>query len=105
MKTVANGCRIVLISCVLVAASGCAGVTPHENFKEGLRLMVGYNIDTFRSRTRKTLLSESALANGNVEYRFLYRQDCTEIYEVDPKTRLIVRADFEGSERSCTIVP
>jgi hypothetical protein len=98
--------RGVLRVALLAFVTGCATVTPHENFKNNLRLRIGWSIDAqFYDLQREHLLSTMTLANGHLEYRYRQANDCVEIYEVDPKTRLIVRTDFEGSDKSCIIQP
>ena len=88
----------------------CTTATPHENFKNGLQLSVGWSIDSQGYSGEgypHLLLSQKTLQNSNLEYR--YEGDgfppCIHIFEVNPRTRIIVRADFEGTERNCYITP
>src|SRR5438046_1758934 len=84
----------------------CTGVTPSENFKNNLQRRVGRSFDIPRTDiTPELLLSTRVLGSGNIEYRYRYLGDCVQIYEVDPKTRIILRADAEGSATSCILPP
>ena len=91
---------------------GCTTVTPHENFKNNLQLYVGLTLNDelgFLENGRARLLSKKMLSNGNLEYRYAsasgYTPPCIIIYEINPERRIIVRADFEGTEKNCHIVP
>lgn len=94
---------LVAVGClsIMAAISSCAGVTPQENYARVIAAMVGTNID----RLKETPLSERYLGNGNVEYRYRYNQGCIEIYEVDPQTRIIKNASYEGSAKWCNLAP
>ena len=96
---------------VALSTSGCASVTPHENFKDQLNRKVGKNIDNlppFWARERD-LIQKKLLINGNVEYRYwgLSRglRSCQYIFEVEPKSRMIVNVRYEGKEFDCVINP
>jgi hypothetical protein len=87
-------------------ASCVTSVTPHDNFKNSLPLTVGTSIDLPRTNINpELLLSTRFLPNGNIEYRYRYLGDCVQKFEVNPKNKIIVRADFEGSETSCISPP
>lgn len=97
----------LLILLVVIAPSGCASVTPHENFKDQLYRKVGKNIDNlppFWARERD-LVDKKTLSNGNVEYRYQGIRSCQYMFEVGPKSRIIVNARFEGKEFDCVINP
>jgi len=57
----------------------------------------------------KDLISTRELPNGNVEKKYLegfgLQRPCIHVYEIDPKTDVIVRADFEGRDEDCVAVP
>ena len=87
-----------------IAGGGLA----HENFKRNLYRNTGKNLDEippYQFPQEKNLIGSVPLQNGNVENRYKFNKTCILIYEVDPKTRKIVGAGFEGSERDCSIVP
>jgi len=100
---------LVTIACVTTFPSaGCMSSTsPHENFLRALHMAVGRDI---RTHPRFSAFQRTDLPNGNSEYRLSRRilagtQPCTDIYEVDPKTYQVLRADFEGSPQDCVIPP
>lgn len=96
--------RVLAVLVVLCAA--CTTVTPHENFANILNGRVGESFDIPRTDLKPPLLlSERQLQNGNVEYRYRYLGDCVQIYEVEPSTRIIRRAAWKGSEKSCIVPP
>lgn len=87
---------------------GCSSITPHENFKESLHGAIGRNIDNVPSYLwphKEDLISSEPLPNGNMENRYKYLRSCILIFEIDPKTRTIVGARFEGKETDCVINP
>jgi hypothetical protein len=84
-----------------------SSTTPHENFLHSLLLSVGRDIRNFQDFDK---YRSHALANGNVQYQYTRRippgrHPCTTIYDVDPQTYKIVRADFKGSRDDCVIQP
>lgn len=90
-----------------MSALGCTNPTPHENYLQSLHLMVGKDI---RNHSRFDRMEQRTLPNGNAEYRFTGQigrqtQPCTDIYEVDPKTYIVLRADFAGTPADCVIAP
>lgn len=94
----------VLLACL--QQFGCALPTPHENFKRNLQTAVGSQANRsniFMDQSK--LLSEVRLPNGDIEYSYLYANDCVIKFVVDQVTQRIVRATFEGSEKSCQWVP
>ena len=91
---------------VILNATSCVVIMPHENFKNDLRLWVGANIDSPHYNIKpELLLSTRILDNGNIEYRYRYLGDCVRLFEVDPKSRIILRVGFEGSEKFCILPP
>lgn len=85
---------------------GCTLPTPHENFKRNLQTAVGSQANgsnIFMDQSK--FLSEIKLSNGDIEYSYIYATDCVMKFVVDQATQRIVRATFEGSERSCQWVP
>lgn len=84
---------------------GCASVTPQENFKDALHHEMGKNIDNSLWAPRKYLIGEKTLSNGNVEYRYQYLRSCQYMFEVEPKSRIIVNTRYEGEEFDCVINP
>jgi hypothetical protein len=88
-----------------VAFSGCASVTPQENFKDALYREIGKSVDNSLWAPRRYLISEKTMSNGNVEYRYQYLRSCRYMFEIEPKSRVIVNARFEGKEFDCVINP
>lgn len=91
----------------LVTSSACAGITAHENYLENLYGMVGRDIRNLVAFDR---MGRRTLANGNAEYRIAEQlgrrskhKPCTSIYEVDPKSYIVLRADWEGAPADCII--
>jgi hypothetical protein len=98
--------RAAIFISALVFEGCLSSTTPHENFRKNL-LTVGGDI---RNRNDYPRYERVNLANGNVEYRLTRRYPpgkglCTTIYEVDPKTFKILRADFLGSPDDCVLQP
>lgn len=68
--------------------------------------MVGTDI---RKHANFDQLERRALPNGNTEYRYTRRMGrgttnpCTSIYEVDPKTYIVVRTEFAGAPNDCVV--
>jgi hypothetical protein len=100
---------LATIACVTtLLILGCMSSTsPHENFLRNLYMSVGTDI---RSHSKFPAYQRTDLPNGNSEYRFSRRilsgrQPCTNIYEVDPKTYQVLKADFAGSPQDCAIQP
>lgn len=101
------------------AASGCGNwggkrYDPdywHENFVGGLGTNVGRNFDQLKYSgwdSRGILASTITLPNGHVEYTYdermgKYPRNCQYIFEVDPKTNLVVAARWMGDK--CILVP
>lgn len=93
---------IFISGCVLSAGS------PHDNFKEHLYFAIGERIDKerpFRIPFNEDLVGTKMLPNGNIENKYKYRGTCRYYYEINPKSKLIVGARFEGNEADCVIVP
>lgn len=113
--------RLTAISVMMLFFSNsCSSISPHENFKNALYgengwpSHIGESINERNPRAAlnpdpNALIDVSPLANGNVEYKYRHgfkarESSCRIIYEVDPTTRLIVAARFEGEE-DCVLVP
>lgn len=114
-----NGAAMLTVALLMVqifATQGCAvwTVSPHENFKAALygrspwSPRIGQNIDrTPRGifPVSEDLMEIHQLPNGNVEMKYRWWRSCRYFYEVEPKTRKIVGARFEGSEDDCRLIP
>jgi hypothetical protein len=92
---------------VTFTVTACTSTTPQENYARYIKRNIGENIDTsVRFSSGKVPISKRTLENGNIEYQYPYaRGKCIETYEVDSKTRIIVRASYVGSERACQLSP
>lgn len=101
---------MVALSVLTSILSGCAfsAGSPHENFKSHLYAEVGKSIENAPSyswRHEKDLIAAKSLPNGNIENKYRYRGSCVYFFEIDPKTRTIVGARFEGKETDCIVNP
>lgn len=100
--------QLIVITVLALVASGCPGLTPHENFKSHLRGEIGEIVDNAPSyswRNEKDKIDSRVLPNGNIENKYKYRGSCVYYFEITPKTRKIVGARFEGSEKDCVVNP
>jgi uncharacterized protein YceK len=102
----------VTIYCIvfltLVICSGCSSVRPHDNFVNQLNVMIGRNLDdipSYKWPREKDLIGSVKLPNGNIKNRYKYKGTCLYIFEINPKSRQIVGASFEGNESDCIINP
>jgi hypothetical protein len=90
---------------------------PHENFIEILHSQIGHKwneMPSYQFPSEEHLISSRALPNGNIEKRYKRHKrtwgfgekgTCIQIYEIDPKTDIIVDAGFEGKKTDCVINP
>jgi hypothetical protein len=96
----------VVIVIWLGSVAGCSSPAAcsecFANFQRSMEGAVGAPMDLQSSGLAGNLLSETALPNGNIEYRFRhYRSGCELIYEVNPNTRIIERDGFLGDVQNC----
>lgn len=102
--------KVFWFALIAVLLAGCANEKAHENFKGMLERFVGKDIAQARNFFGSDDMEIKKLPNGHSEYRLttLYKfrgyGPCTKIFEVDPTSQKILRADFVGSKRDC-IVP
>ena len=98
---------LLLVSCV-------SSTPPYENFQNLNRRNIGRKVDdpslVFMGWTNpKDLVKVVRLPNGHDEYHYIagYKGQltCRQIYEVDPKTLIIVGFRWEGTEKDCGIQP
>jgi hypothetical protein len=94
----------VVATTLLVA---CASVTPHQNFVAHMEGNIGKRIDDPSAMwvMPQHLLGTSNLANGDVEYVYRFQGSCRYFFEVDPKSNVMVKWRYEGSDRDCAIMP
>ncbi|MCL2761516.1 MAG: hypothetical protein FWD70_07725 [Desulfuromonadales bacterium] len=95
-------CSTILSGCVFWAGS------PHDNFVEILNSKIGKNIDEipyFQLPDKENIIDSKVLPNGNIENKYKYYKTCIYFYEIDPKTRIIVGARFEGKDTDCYVNP
>ena len=95
-----------------ILSSSCVGdvATAHRNYQDQLKKAVGTSIDDTRPGTwvdHREPINVRTLTNGNVEYTYVYMRgrSCKFMFEVNPTTRIIVNARFEGKESECVINP
>lgn len=103
-------CCFTAASLFITFSLSCATISPHQNFKDQLKKAVGTSIEDTRPGTwvdRRKPINVRTLTNGNVEYTYLYvrGRSCEFMFEVNPSTRIIVNARFEGKESDCVINP
>jgi hypothetical protein len=75
---------------------------------DALHSTIGRSIDNvppYEWPHAEDLIDITPLPNGNSEYRYKYLRTCRYIFEVDPKTRTIIGARWEGKETDCVINP
>ncbi len=86
---------------------GCTILTPHENFKHNITTKIGLSIDQIGGGWTRSedLVSMINLPNGQVAYTYKYVRSCLYTFEVNPVTRIITAARWEGSEKDCVIAP
>lgn len=102
--------QVTLALLVFLSACYLSKLTPeaaHQNYLSGLNATIGQDIDQSRyTSLRKELrVSEEILGNGLVRYRYKAGPglaECRSIYDVDPKTRIVVAVGFEGDIRQCS---
>jgi hypothetical protein len=98
---------VLAVSLCLGSCSYLEQLTPeaaHRNFLVTLNGLVGRQIDNPHPWLQSQLkLSEEALSNGRVRYRFGRPGRCIEVFDVDPTSKKIVAATFEGSDMDCAI--
>jgi len=94
---------------IIILSIGCANISPHDNFKEAIASEIGTSIDNAPSyswRHEKDLISSRVLPNGNIENKYkYYKEACVYFFEIDPQTRVIVKARFEGNKNDCVLIP
>ena len=83
----------------------------HSSFVAGLQRNVGYSFASVRDGVTggwapyKSQIDQLVLANGNIAYKYSHLRTCHYILEVNPKTDIIVNANWEGEKGDCIIVP
>jgi hypothetical protein len=101
-----------LIAGVWLLAACADHPSPHENFVNMLNSKVGKkwtDLRPYMYPSDKDLISSTELPNGNIENRYMEglgsKRPCIHVYEIDPKTQIIVRADYEGRDEDCVAAP
>lgn len=103
--------KIICIVSILFILGACSGVTPHQNFINHMNAMIGKNIDEipyYQFGNKESLIQETVLPNGNIENKYLEKNrsgTCIYIFEIDPKSRTILRWRTEGDEKACIVNP
>jgi len=99
-------------SLAVFVLSGCATMTPHENYLNHLKWVVGKNWTWLRENYQlpgeQYLISSEKLSNGNIEKKYKWtmgKYSCTDIYEIDLSTNIVVRSGFEGRDEDCVSPP
>lgn len=95
-------CIFILDGCAFFAGS------PHQNFVDHLNATVGKSIDEippYQLPHPEDLLESKLLGNGNTENKYKYRGTCRYILEINPQSRKIVNARYEGKDEDCYVNP
>jgi hypothetical protein len=100
----------LLAALLVILPTGCATVSPYENYTNWMQAQVGrwaYDPDTYRRRYVELRVAERQLANGNIEEEFRRGRGgkCPTYFEIDPKTEKIVAWRHEGQKEDCGIRP
>ena len=96
---------------MVLLLAGCASTSAeHDNFKQVMDRQVGKGIDdpdAYAVFYRLRELNSKSLPNGNLlqQYAAGRKERCKLAFEVEPRTRRIVRWSTEGSEGDCVIPP
>lgn len=106
--------QLCLIITLLLTGCAIFAPDPHENFITIMHSQIGKKWNELPSSiypSEEDLISNSILPNGNMEKRykltwgFKKNRTCIHIYEIDPKTDIIVGVGFEGKKEDCVINP
>jgi|SRR5689334_23242090 len=94
---------------LMVLLLGCASSSAeHDNFKQVMDRQVGKGIDdpdAYPVFYRLRELNSKSLQNGNLQQQYAVGRNerCRLYFEVEPRTRRIVRWSSEGSESDCVL--
>lgn len=94
---------------IALLLAGCASTSAeHENFRQVMDRQVGKSIDdadAYAVFYRLRELNTKSLANGNLlqQYAAGRKERCKLNFEIEPRTRRIVRWSSEGSEGDCLL--
>ncbi len=100
---------------IMITLTGCAffAPDPHENYKAIMHSKIGKKwneLPSYEFPPEEYLISSKTLPNGNLEKKYkrtwgFRKRTCIDIYEIDPKTDIIVGVGFEGKKEDCVINP
>ena len=105
---------IFLILLILTVSCSSQRYDPnywHQGFLVALQESIGQRFAIVRRDTKgnwgqdKDLVGQAEQSNGNIAYKYRYIRTCRYILEVDPKTDIVVNANWEGDKGDCIIVP
>lgn len=89
---------------VVFGLLACGIPTPHQNFKDILRLSVGMRADQPNvMMDASRLISTAKLPAGGEERIYRYRDDCLLKFVI--QNDIVITATFEGGEKTCTLTP
>lgn len=83
-------------------------IDPHENYLQLRKSYIGKSIEKVIpqfAEVNRNLISITELDNGNIEYKFFEGRTCRTVFEVNPRTQIIVDFRFEGNKEDCFINP
>lgn len=89
-----------------VACNGCVTSNPQQNLDNQLKAMVGKSLDVPRYHLRpELLLEQKEFSNNILQLRYRYLGDCVFVVQAQSKSRIILNAWAEGSEKYCILPP
>jgi hypothetical protein len=98
----------ISLSLIMLLIFGCSTIDPHENFMNSLNSLIGKKwteLPRYQFPSEKDLISKKILPNGNLEKKYKALRTCVPVFEINPKSDIIVGAGFEGKESDCVINP
>jgi hypothetical protein len=98
----------ILSTVLLIALGACANADLHDMYVRQMSAHVGHAFNKTTQAQRGTPVSVKTLTNGNMEYQYRHTRfhECIDIYEVDPKTDIVVRYGFiQGPKKDCKWYP
>ncbi len=92
--------------------AGCAALPPRDVFRNQMNSMLERDvdqIDSFEFGYRKNMISSAILVNDIIENTYVFKNkdggNCLYAFDIEPKTRRILRWRIEGSDKPCYGAP
>jgi len=86
-------------------------MSPKINFSEMMNARIGDSLDPSQSHQfgyKDDLLESTLLPNGNLENKYFWEHPlgtCTYVFEINPKTNIILAWRIEGNPEGCRVNP